>query len=153
MLPAYSDDWGKQSGNLTDDKINDAVELWTRVISPGMEETFVDLSTGIAQRALPECILLNKPHSLKTLMILSSPRVRRCLNKVMSEVFRQSLFAKSEKPVVQDTASNTGEADFETSLLSTLHSNPGDDHYPKMDLPPCRCCPRTATIGGNKVGI
>ena len=80
---------------------------------------------------------------MDVLMILSSPPVRQCLNLVMSEVFRRSLFASSNASDMQGTSQLTDDTDFETSLLNTLHAgNQGasapelaDDFAAKCTLP------------------
>eukprot|EP00944_MAST-04C_sp_MAST-4C-sp1_P004476 g4476.t1 len=55
LCPTYSDDWGKSKS-----KVVRVYENWSRVVGPNFEETYVDLSTGKAQRSLPEAMLLGQ---------------------------------------------------------------------------------------------
>ena len=65
LCPTYSDDWGQ---NKT--KTVRLYENWSRVVGPNFEETYVDMSTGKAQRSLPEAVLLGNPYNI-TLVNLS----------------------------------------------------------------------------------
>ena len=101
LLPSYSDDWGNRGGVLTNESIEESIELWTRVIGPGMEDTFVDLSTGLAQRSLPECVLMNKPYDLKTINYSGEPEWKI---KSIAALKEQVKMTDSMKLVLQERA-------------------------------------------------